>query len=113
MALLRTIYILGGSVLIVLSVPLIFRRIPPNSVYGFRIRWIMEDPELWYSVNAHTGKWVAFVGVCAILGAVGLSLIPGISVSVYAFACLGFFAASFALALLEAIRFLRMQDGQK
>jgi len=113
MTLLKTIYILGGLLLILLSIPLILRKIPPNPWYGFRIRWTLEDPELWYSVNAYSGKWLVFVGLCAILGAIGLALIPGISLDLYAFGNLGIFVASFVLAIIQSMRFLRIQDSQK
>jgi uncharacterized membrane protein len=113
MTILMTIYIIGGSLLILLSIPLILRKIPPNPFYGFRIRWTMEDPELWYSVNAYVANWLVIVGVCSILGSIGLALIPGMTLAPYAFACLGIFAASFALALVQSIRFLRTMDNQK
>jgi uncharacterized membrane protein len=113
MTLLKTIYILGGLLLVLLSIPLILRKVPPNPIYGFRIRWTLEDPELWYSVNAYTGKWLVFVGLCAILGATGLALIPGISLDVYAFGNLGIFVVSIALAVVQSVRFLRKQDSQK
>jgi uncharacterized membrane protein len=113
MTLLKTIYILGGLLLVLLSIPLILRKVPPNPIYGFRIRWTLEDPELWYSVNAYTGKWLVFVGLCAILGATGLALIPGISLDVYAFGNLGIFDVSIALAVVQSVRFLRKQDSQK
>lgn len=113
MTILMTIYILGGLTLILLSIPLILRKVPPNPFYGFRIRWTMEDPELWYSVNAFAGKWLVFVGICSILGAVSLALLPGMTLDVYAFACLGIFVASFTLALSKSIHFLRTQDDQK
>ncbi|MBN2084186.1 MAG: SdpI family protein [Anaerolineales bacterium] len=113
MTLLKTIYILGGLLLILLSIPLILRKIRPNPWYGFRIRWTLEDPELWYSVNAYTGKWLVFVGLCAILGAIGLALIPEISLDAYAFGNLGIFAASFILSIIQSMRFLRTLDNQK
>ena len=113
MTLLMTIYVLGGLLLILISIPLVFRKIPPNPIYGFRIRWTLEDPELWYSVNAYSAKWLMFVGFCAILGATGLALIPGIPLEIYAFGNLGIFVVSFTLALLQAIRFLRIQENQK
>ncbi len=113
MTLLMTIYIIGGLLLILISIPLILRKIPPNRIYGFRIRWTLEDPELWYSVNAYSAKWLVFVGLCAILGATGLALIPGIPLDIYAFGNLGIFVFSFTLALLQAIRFLRIQENQK
>ncbi len=113
MTLLMTIYILGGLLLILISIPLILRKIPPNPIYGFRIRWTLEDPELWYAVNAYSAKWLVFVGLSAILGATGLALIPGIPLDLYAFGNLGIFVISFTLALLQAVRFLRRQDSQK
>ncbi len=113
MTILMTIYIVGGLLLILLSIPLILRRIPPNPIYGFRVQWTMEDPELWYSVNAYTAKWFVFVGACSILGAVGLTFIPGMTIVVYAFGCLGIFVASFALAIYKSIRFLGIMENQK
>jgi uncharacterized membrane protein len=113
MLILMMIYILGGSVLILLAIPLILRKVPPNTIYGFRVRWTSGDPELWFSVNAYTGKWLAFVGACAILSALGLALIPGISFTLYAFACLVTFIATFGIGMLQSIRFLRKMDSQK
>ncbi|MBN1437783.1 MAG: SdpI family protein [Anaerolineales bacterium] len=113
MAILKAIYIIGGALLIALSLPLILRRIPPNAFYGFRVRWTMEDPELWYPVNAYAGKWMALVGCCSILGSIGLALLPGIPLGLYAFGCLGVFAAAFTLALVQSIRYLRAMDSQK
>jgi uncharacterized membrane protein len=113
MAILLAVYVLGGLILILLAIPLILRRIPPNPVYGFRVQWTLNDPELWYSVNAYTGKWLAFVGACSLLGAIGLTLIPGISLLAYSLGCLVAFVVSFILALLQSIRYLRMMDNQK
>jgi uncharacterized membrane protein len=113
MTILMTIYIIGGSLLILLSIPLILRKVPPNPFYGFRISWTMEDPELWYAVNAYVADWLVIVGVCSILGSIGLALIPGITLVLYAFACLGVFAAAFTLGLVQSIRYLRIMDNQK
>jgi uncharacterized membrane protein len=113
MDLLMGIYIISGLLLILLAIPLVLRKIRPNPLYGFRVKWTLDDPELWYSVNAYSAKWLVFVGLCAILGAVGFALIPGISLAVYAFSNLGIFTASFTFALLQSIRFLKKQDSQK
>jgi hypothetical protein len=113
MNLLTLIYTAGGTLLILLAIPLIIRRVPPNPVYGFRVQWTRNDPELWYSVNAYTGKWLALVGASSILGAIGFLYIPGISVAGYAFACLGLFLVVFVLGLLQSARYLRSQDNQK
>ena len=113
MDLIKTMYILGGLALIVMSFPLILRRVPPNPVYGFRIQWTQKDPEKWYLVNAHTGKWLSFAGICSLLGAIGLSLVPGIHLAVYAFACLAVLLVTVFLAIVQSIRFLRKMDDQQ
>jgi len=113
MDLIKTMYILGGLALIVMSFPLILRRVPPNPVYGFRIQWTQKDPEIWYLVNAHTGKWLSFAGTCSLLGAIGLSLIPGINLAVYAFACLAILIMTVGLAVVQSIRYLRKMDDQQ
>jgi hypothetical protein len=113
MNILTLIYTASGVLLILLAIPLILRKIPPNPLYGFRVQWTLNDPELWYSVNAYSGKWIALVGASSILGAIGFTYIPGISVAGYAFACLGLFLVVFTLALLQSVRFLRSQDNQK
>jgi uncharacterized membrane protein len=110
---LTMIYTAGGILLILLSIPLILRRIPPNPVYGFRVQWTMGDPELWYAVNAYTGKWLSLVGASSILGAIGFLNIPGITLLGYALACLLLFLVVFVLALLQSMRYLRSQDSQK
>jgi uncharacterized membrane protein len=113
MPILMALYVVGGLILIALAVPLVLRKIPPNPLYGFRIEWTREDPELWYSVNAYTGKWLVFVGACSVIGAIVLAFIPGINLVEYAFGCLAVFGAPFILALIQSIRFLRMMESQK
>jgi uncharacterized membrane protein len=113
MIILMAIYILGGLILIGLAIPLVLRRIPPNPIYGFRIQWTVNDPDSWYAVNAYAGKWLVFMGVFSIFSAIGLSLVPGISLLAYSLGCLAVFIVAFALALVESIRFLRMMDNQK
>jgi hypothetical protein len=55
MDILLALYALGGLLLAGLSVPLILHKIPPNGLYGFRIPSTLDDPELWYTVNAYAG----------------------------------------------------------
>jgi uncharacterized membrane protein len=45
-----------GLVLIGISVPLILRKVPPNSFYGCRTRKTLSDPKIWYEANQISGK---------------------------------------------------------
>ena len=50
------LYVGSGLLLIILAVPLIQRRVPPNIWYGFRLPQTLNDPEIWYAVNEYGGR---------------------------------------------------------
>lgn len=64
-------YMIGASVLLVLSVPLILGKIPPNPIYGFRTAKTRSDPKIWYPVNGALGKGLlgAALAILATTGA--------------------------------------------
>jgi len=41
---------------ILIAIPLILRRVPPNPVYGFRTRTTLADENIWYATNAYFGR---------------------------------------------------------
>ena len=49
-----------GVLFVIVGIPLILRRVPPNQVYGFRISKKVFRPEVWYPVNA-LGGWMLLV----------------------------------------------------
>ena len=51
-----------GPVLIVLSIPMIFRWIPPNRFYGFRIPATFASRSIWYEANALAGRHMFLLG---------------------------------------------------
>jgi hypothetical protein len=52
------LFVISGVLMALLSVPIILGKIPPIGLYGFRVKKTMENPEIWYSVNAYSGKWL-------------------------------------------------------
>jgi hypothetical protein len=50
--------------LVLISIPLILKVVPPNGSYGFRTPLTRSSPEVWYAANAFMG-W-AFVAAAAI-----------------------------------------------
>ena len=78
------LFVASGLLLAVLSVPLIFRKIPPNYWYGFRVRATLENEEVWYPANEYAGKWLFWVGMGTVVAAVALFLMPTTNVGVYA-----------------------------
>src|SRR5688572_13495560 len=52
-----------GILLIVLSLPLMWRWIPPNHVYGLRSPATLRDRSVWYDANALSGRHLFALGV--------------------------------------------------
>lgn len=59
--------------LVVISVPLILRLVPPNGMYGFRTGAARSTPAIWYQANAFTG-WA--LSIAAIASTTLLVLLP-------------------------------------
>jgi len=49
--------------MILVSVPMVMRRVPPNGLYGFRTPKTLSNPQIWYEANR-------LAGVNLIIGAV-------------------------------------------
>lgn len=59
-----------GLLLILLSIPLLRRRVPPNSWYGLRVAATFADERVWYEANAHGARDLMLVGGLQIVLAV-------------------------------------------
>jgi hypothetical protein len=107
MVILLALYAFGGLLLAGLSVPLILHKIPPNELYGFRIPSTIENPELWYKVNAYSGRRFLVAGLGTSFGAIILYFTSPSSVDVYALSCLGLFLGLFLWAMITSFLYLR------
>jgi len=101
------IYLGGGLLLALLSLPLIAQKVKPNPFYGFRVPQTLENPDLWYATNKYFAKRQLAAGLLEAGAALGLSYWPGISVDVYAWACLGVFLALFIPALVQSWHYMK------
>src|SRR4030042_2713847 len=99
MDILLALYAFGGLLMAGLSVPLILHKIPPNGLYGFRIPTTLENPEIWYKVNAYAGRRFLVVGLGTSIGSIILYYTSPQNVNVYALSCLGLFLALFLWAI--------------
>jgi hypothetical protein len=66
------IFVLVGVLNIVLGVPMLLRRVPPNPFYGLRVSATFKDEQVWYDANAASGRDLIVLGVCMIL----LAIVP-------------------------------------
>ena len=51
--------LLVGLVTLLISLPLIYRKVPINAFYGIRIRASFQSEQRWYDINAQGGKLFA------------------------------------------------------
>jgi uncharacterized membrane protein len=82
------------------------RKVSPNPVYGFRVRQTLDDPAVWYPVNAYAAKGLLCVGLLTAAASVLLYLVPGVDVAVYASAVAAVFAAALGVSLVLSFRYL-------
>src|SRR5664280_868502 len=65
------ITILGCSALFALvSLPLVFRKIPRNGFYGYRTRATLGSDFVWYEANAYFGRWFLIASAITCIAAV-------------------------------------------
>ena len=107
MATLLTLYLASGVLLMLLSLPLLWGKVPPNGLYGFRVRATLDNPNVWYPANKYAAKRMLWSGAAFVAAAVVLYFIPGISVDVYSLACLFLFAVPFVIGLIQSVRYVR------
>ena len=69
----RTQLIASCILLIIISIPLILRVVPPNGVYGFRTASTQSNSAIWYPANAFLG-WALLVA--ASISAIVLLILP-------------------------------------
>ena len=65
-----------ACVLIAVSLPLVWRKIPRNHLYGIRIRKAFQSDELWYDINAYGGRQLVLWSIPMILAGVAFLFLP-------------------------------------
>src|SRR4051812_21870756 len=107
MTFLLILFVLEGLLLAGLSLPLILGKVGPNRWYGFRVRQTLDDPAVWYPVNAFAAKGLLCVGLGTSLVAALLYLVPGMDIALYASIVAGFVLTGVAASLVLSFRYLR------
>src|ERR1700687_5149391 len=113
MTVLLALFVADGLLLVALSVPLILRRVGPNPWYGFRVRRTLDDPALWYPVNALAAKGLLPAGLGTIGAHVLLYCVPGFAMGVYAWVMGGIVLTGLALNVLVSFLYLKSLSKQK
>ena len=65
-----------GLLFIVISIPLIRKKVPPNKWYGFRIYATFYNENVWYETNKRFAKDMFKLGVLVIIAGFALLFAP-------------------------------------
>jgi len=106
MATILILYVVLGLLMVVLAVPLIKHKVKPNGLYGFRVPQTLNDPDVWYAVNAHFGRRLLVTGMATTLAALLLYRLPGLDVDSYAWALLAVFVLFFGVGVVQSWRYM-------
>jgi len=101
-----SLYSFGGLILAGLSVPLVLQKMPPNGFFGLRNRATVNNPKLWYKINAYAGKRLLTTGLVTALGSIVLYYLSS-SVEEYAFSCLGVLLAFLLWTMISSFLYMR------
>lgn len=107
MTTLLILHVASGVLPILLLLPLLWGKIPPDGLYGFRVRATLDNPRIWYAANRFAAKRLLWSGATFAVAALILHSVPGISVDVYALGCLFLFAAPFTFGLIQSVRYAK------
>ncbi|MDZ4658954.1 MAG: SdpI family protein [Bythopirellula sp.] len=99
------VYMLASGLLILLGLPLYFRKVPPNRFYGFRTGRTLADPEVWYAVNRVTGGWMVLTGAVT-AGVATWAQRVGFNAPTAASINLATFVLGMALMMIQSLRTL-------
>jgi uncharacterized membrane protein len=80
------VFVLVGLLTIALAIPMALRKVPPNGLYGLRVRATMADESVWYEANARSGRDLIVVGSLFVVVSVVLSRL-GLSETTYSSVC--------------------------
>ena len=101
------LFLASGALLMGISIPLIRGRVGQNPWYGFRVRRTLEDPKVWYAVNAYSGRRLFGAGVAEAVVATALYWLADLDVAVYASIVGAVAIGGLAFGLIQSFRYLR------
>lgn len=68
--------IMVGILVMAISIPLVYNKIPMNPIYGIRFKQSFESPEKWYQINAYGGRQLIGWSIPLILLGVATLFMP-------------------------------------
>jgi len=68
-------FLMADIVETIISMPLIFGKIQPNYLYGFRVKKTLSNKKIWYKANKYTGKDMLIASLILAIGSLGFFVV--------------------------------------
>jgi uncharacterized membrane protein len=92
---------------VVLSIPLILRKVPRNVIYGFRTCRTLSDDFVWYETNAYFGRGLVVSSLISAAAVLMLYELSGVSQRFFFVSTIGALVVPPLVATLLTLRFAR------
>ncbi len=96
-----------GLLIILIAIPLILRRIPPNGFYGVRVPKTLNNPDIWYPVNHFCGWTLLWSGIIASIVSVALFFVTEFAVEAYSNICAIVVCSLLVISCISSLVYLR------
>jgi uncharacterized membrane protein len=103
-AILLFVYLIVGTAMVALSIPLIRGRVGPNSWYGFRVKRTLDNPAIWYPANRYAACHLLALGIAIVVTAILLCLLPQITFVPYALSMLAVTMIGLAVSMIRSFK---------
>lgn len=106
------LFLVSGLIMFGVSLPLIYRKIPPNHFYGFRVKASFVSKEHWYAINAYSGQLLAKWSSLPIAAGVAGLFLPGDCFTLYTGVAAALLVVSALVPTLLTLRWIRKTYGR-
>ena len=96
-----------GLLYMLLSIPLISRRVKRNPWYGFRTPKTLSSDRIWYAANEHSGRMIFVTGFVTLLASILLVPLGFFSEAAYAWTCMLVMLATLLYTTYLSFMYLR------
>jgi hypothetical protein len=76
--------------------------------YGFRVKKTLDDPDVWYPVNAYAAKRLLAVGIATSVSAVVLFFTADLDLNTYSLSCAAVVLLGLFVTLVQSFLYLRV-----
>jgi len=101
-----------GLLITALAIPLALGNVPPNLLYGVRVRATRHNVDIWYYVNERSGRDQIVVGVLNVIAPALLYILYDATEPTYAYACMGVLFASLVVMMVRSRRYIRTAQAR-